>query len=270
MAPSSSIQVAVCQFAPTADPAQNRGRIAELITQVASTGARIAVLPEYSNYFVAPFDETIGQYAEPITGPFVEHLRTLAAKYEVTIVSGLLEVSEYADRPYNTAVAVDALGVRALYRKQHLYDAFGNLESAWITPGPLSDPQIFEVVGVRFGMMTCYDLRFPESMRIVVDAGADVVVVPAEWASGPLKEAHWNTLLAARAIENTVFVVAADHPTPIGVGLSQILAPDGTMLASVSTTEAVASAELRMVDLERTRNSNPALRLRRYRVVPST
>jgi predicted amidohydrolase len=266
---SPSIQVAVCQFAPGADPERNRAKVAELVRQAATSGARIAVLPEYSNYFLAPFDECIRQHAEPLDGPFVEHLRTLAAEYEITIVAGLLEASEREARPYNAAVAVDAAGVQAVYRKQHLYDAFGNRESDWLTQGPHSSPQTFEVAGVRFGMITCYDLRFPEAMRMVVDAGAEAVIVPAEWVSGPLKERHWNTLLAARAIENTVFVVASDHPAPIGVGLSQILAPDGTVLVSVSTSEAVALATLRMADLERTREANPALRLRRYRVVPS-
>jgi len=158
--------------------------------------------------------------------------------------------------------------VTAAYRKQHLYDAFGSLESEWIAPGPLSAPETFEVGGLRFGMITCYDLRFPEVMRAVVDAGAEAVLVPAEWVNGPLKERHWNTLLSARAIENTVFVAAADHPAPIGVGFSQILAPDGTVLASTSTGAGSAMAALRPEELERVRSINPALRLRRYRVSP--
>jgi predicted amidohydrolase len=268
MSAPSSVRASVCQFAPGADVEQNRRTVTALVAEAAGSGAHIAVLPEYSNYFVAPLDASIRAYAEPLDGPFVRHLQDLAAEHGLTIVSGLLQKDPDSDRPFNAAVAVDASGVRAVYHKQHLYDAFGNTESDWVTPGAAGAPQTFEVEGTRFGMITCYDLRFPEAMRIVVDAGADVVVVPAEWVHGHLKERHWNTLLSARAIENTVFVVASDHPAPIGVGLSQIVGPDGTTLAATSTTEAVATATLRMADLERVRSINPSLKHRRYRVEP--
>ena len=168
----------------------------------------------------------------------------------------------------NALVAVDATGLRAVYRKQHLYDAFGQTESDWIEPGALDAPQTLEIDGLRVAMMTCYDLRFPEVARTLADAEADVIVVPAEWVRGPLKEHHWTTLLAARAIENTVYVVAADHPTPIGVGHSQIIDPQGVVLAGVGTNEGIAVAQLTTDAVEQVRAVNPVLRLRRYAVVP--
>src|SRR5690606_6563376 len=122
---------------------------------------------------------------------------------------------------------VDGSGVRATYRKLHLYDAFGQRESDWVEPGRIAVPETFEVDGVRFALMTCYDLRFPEVARELVDTGAHAILVPAEWVRGPLKEHHWRTLLHARAIENTVFVAAADHPPPLGVGASMIVDPQG-------------------------------------------
>lgn len=264
-----SVNVAVCQFAPSASREDNRARIVELTTDAVARGARLVVFPEYSSYFVAPMDATLAANAETLDGPFVGMLRAQASARDVTIVAGLVEVSDDgSDRVRNTVVAVDAAGVRAVYRKQHLYDAFGQTESDWIEAGELTSPQTFEIDGLRIALMTCYDLRFPEVARTLVDAGADVIVVPAEWVRGPLKEHHWTTLLAARAIENTVYLVAADHPAPIGVGHSQVVDPQGVVLAGIGTDEGVALATLERDAITRIREANPALRLRRYAVTP--
>lgn len=263
----SELLVAVCQFAPTADRAANRARVAELVADAAERGARLIVFPEYSSYFVAPLDGTLAENAETVDGEFVQALRAAASAHDVTIVAGLVESA--GDRVRNALVAVDASGVRAMYWKQHLYDAFGQSESDWIEPGELGDPQTFEIDGLRIAMMTCYDLRFPEVARTLADAGADVILVPAEWVRGPLKEHHWTTLLAARAIENTVYVAAADHPAPIGVGHSQIIGPQGVVLAGVAIDEGIAVAGVTADAIAQTRRINPALRLRRYRVAPN-
>ncbi|HCS61441.1 MAG TPA: hydrolase [Microbacterium sp.] len=258
--------VAVCQFSPTSSRADNRARIAELTADAASRGARLVVFPEYSSYFVEPMDSTLVDHSETLDGEFVQALQAAASAYDVTIIAGLVESA--GERVHNALVAVDATGLRATYRKQHLYDAFGQTESDWIEAGALDAPQTLVIDGLRFAMMTCYDLRFPEVARTLVDAGADVIVVPAEWVRGALKEHHWTTLLAARAIENTVYVVAADHPTPIGVGHSQIIDPQGVVIAGVGTAEGIAVAQLSQDAITRVREVNPALRLRRYNVVP--
>jgi predicted amidohydrolase len=103
---------------------------------------------------------------------------------------------------------------------------------------------------------------------LLVDAGADVFLVPAEWVRGPLKEHHWRTLVHARAIENTVFVAAADHPPPLGVGASMIVDPQGVEVAAIGTGTGIVVAHLDRSALERVRRVNPALRLRRLGVVP--
>src|SRR5690606_15344319 len=103
-------------------------------------------------------------------GPFVGSLQTLATTHDVTIVAGLLERAA-GSRVRNTVVAVDASGIRATYRKQHLYDAFGQTESDWVEPGALTAPETFVLGGLRIGLMTCYDLRFPEVARTLADAG---------------------------------------------------------------------------------------------------
>ncbi|QNA92257.1 carbon-nitrogen hydrolase family protein [Microbacterium sp. Se63.02b] len=267
MSETAAVPVAVCQFAPTASRADNRERIAELTADAAARGAKLVVFPEYASYFVDPMDESLSANAEELDGEFVATLTALAAEYALVIVAGLAERAE-GHRVRNTVVAVRGDGILAVYRKQHLYDAFGQTESDWIEPGAVGEAATFELGGLRFGLMTCYDLRFPEVARTLVDAESDVLVVPAEWVRGPLKEHHWTTLLAARAIENTVYVVAADHPAPIGVGHSQIVDPEGVVLAGVGTAPGIAVAVVERSSLARVRERNPSLRVRRYSVAP--
>lgn len=268
MTDSAAVPVAVCQFAPTASRADNRERIAALTADAAARGAKLIVFPEYSSYFVDPMDETLAANAEDLDGEFVATLTALAADLAVVIVAGLVERGDDGQHVRNTVVAVRGDGVLAVYRKQHLYDAFGQTESDWIEAGDVGVVASFELGGLRFGLMTCYDLRFPEVARTLVDAGADALVVPAEWVRGPLKEHHWTTLLAARAIENTVYVVAADHPAPLGVGHSQVIDPQGAVLAGVGSTEGIAIGVVERAAIERVRRVNPSLRVRRYAVVP--
>lgn len=266
MSAPAAVPVAVCQFAPTASRPDNLERIAELATEAASRGAKLIVFPEYSSYFVDPLDESLAANAEDLDGTFVTTLIALAADLAVVIVAGLVERASDERHVRNTVVAVRGDGVIAVYRKQHLYDAFGQTESDWVEPGEVGEAATFDLGGLRFGLMTCYDLRFPEVARVLIDAAADALVVPAEWVRGPLKEHHWTTLLGARAIENTVYVIAADHPTPIGVGHSQIVDPQGVVLAGVGTAEGIAVATVERAAIETVRTTNPSLRVRRYGV----
>lgn len=260
------VGIAVAQFAPTAAPGVNLEVIAELVGRAAERGARLVLLPEYSSYFVDPFDDSLRAHAEEVDGPFVRGLTGLAAAHGVCVVAGLLERASDGNRVRNTVVAVSEEGLLASYRKLHLYDAFGQRESDWVEPGAIAPPETFAWDGLRFALQTCYDLRFPEVTRVLADAGADVVLVAAEWVRGPLKEHHWRTLLQARAIENTLFVAAADHPPPLGVGNSAIIDPQGVEIAAVGTGTDVAVAFVERATLERVRRVNPALALRRFRV----
>jgi predicted amidohydrolase len=265
---TETLAIAVAQFAPTSDAAANLDAVAHLVATASARGARVVVLPEYSSYFVDPFDTSLAENAQDLDGPFVRRLTEIAGERGVIVVAGLLERASDPRRVRNTVVAVGADGLIAQYRKLHLYDAFGQRESDWVEPGESAPALTFEVGGLRFGLMTCYDLRFPEVGRVLVDAGADVLLVPAEWVRGPLKEHHWRTLLHARAIENTVFVAAADHPPPLGVGNSLIVDPQGVEVAAVGTATDVAVAHLDVGAIARVRRVNPALALRRFRVEP--
>jgi predicted amidohydrolase len=111
--------------------------------------------------------------------------------------------------------------------------------------------------------MTCYDLRFPEFARMLIDVGADVLAVPAAWVRGPLKEDHWVTLLRARAIENTAYVIGAAQTGSHYCGRSMIIDPMGVIVASLGDEEGVATGEARAERVADVRRRNPSLANRR-------
>jgi len=265
---ASSIAVAVAQFCPGADREKNLAFIAALAATAASRGAHLVVFPEYAAYWTPDLGAGSLAAAERLDGPFVTALARLAGELGLYIVAGMLETTDLPDKVSNTLVAVDPRhGLVATYRKQHLYDAFGERESDWVVAGPIETPQTFQVGDLTVGMQTCYDIRFPEVTRRLVDAGVDLVLVPADWVRGPLKEQHWRTLLTARALENTVFVAAADHGPPFGVGNSMIIDPMGVELVTIGETTDVAVAWLTTQRLRSVRATNPVLQLRRFGVV---
>jgi predicted amidohydrolase len=263
----SSVSIAVAQFSPTTNISTNLASIRELATTAVSRGARLVVFPEYSSYFSATLGQDFVDAAQPLDGSFADGIRALAIELDVYLVAGLVERVDEPSRFSNTLVAVSPAGdLIATYRKLHLYDAFGDKESAWVRPGDIEPPQLFQFHGFMVGLQTCYDLRFPEITRRLVDAGATLVLVPSEWVRGPLKEQHWRTLVTARALENTLYVAAADHTPPIGVGNSMIVDPMGVELATLGEVSDVALATISLARVEQVRTLNPALALRRFTV----
>lgn len=264
----TDLAVAAAQFAPADDADANLAAISRLAERAVSRGARVVVFPEYSSWFTPTPGEDWLTAAQPVDGPFTAALRAVADRLGVHLVAGLIERLEGERRVANTVVAIaPGAGIVARYRKLHLYDAFGQRESEWVAPGDIADPETFAVGDIRFGLQTCYDVRFPEVARRIVDAGADVICMPAEWVRGPLKEAHWRTLTTARALENTAYVVAADHAPPVGAGNSMIVDPMGVELATVGEQEDVALAWISTERIAAVRRLNPALALRRFAVI---
>ncbi|MCY7325569.1 MAG: carbon-nitrogen hydrolase family protein [Microbacteriaceae bacterium] len=257
--------IAVGQFAPTVDRAANLATLRDLASLAASRGAKLVVFPEYSAFFEAQLGPESVAAAEPLDGEFVAGLAAIAKVLGVHLVAGMLETTTDPARLSNTLVAVDPGGVLiAKYRKMHLYDAFGQRESEFVVAGPIEPPETFTVDGLTIGLQTCYDIRFPEVTRRLADAGVDVVLLPSEWVRGPLKEQHWRTLVTARALENTVYIAAADQAPPIGAGNSMIVDPMGVELATVGEQTDVGIAWVSRSRIEEVRTRNPALALRRF------
>jgi deaminated glutathione amidase len=248
------MQVVLVQEASSVDPDVNRERLAALVPD----DADLVVLPEA---FARDFGEAgsgLAEVAESLDGPFVTEVARLAAERRTTVVAGMFERAD--GPPYNTVVVRG--GAVADYRKIHLYDSFGYRESDVLAAGKLT-PVTFELAGFTVGVMTCYDLRFPELGRRLGDAGADVLVVPSAWVAGPRKVEHWTTLLRARAIENTVYVVGVGQPGPRYTGHSMVVDPLGDVVASTGDGPAVVRAELDPAAVLRARETNPSLANRR-------
>jgi predicted amidohydrolase len=253
---ATELRVCVVQQASDLDPAANRAWLSDLVPE----DSDLVVLPEaFARDFGAPGSD-VGPFAEPLDGPFATELATVAEQRGTTVVAGMFEASDDPDRPYNTLVVRGR--AQAEYRKIHLYDSFGYRESDALTAGPPA-PATVDVGGLRLGLMTCYDLRFPELARDLVDAGAEVLVVPAAWVAGPRKVDHWRTLVRARAIENTVYVVAAGQPGPRYTGHSMVVDPLGDVLAEAEEAPALLRATLTGSVLGAARSTNPSLANRR-------
>ena len=252
----TTLRLALVQEASGLDPATNRDRLAELVPD----GTDLVVLPEA---FARDFGEAgsdVSGYAEGLDGAFATEVARVARARGTTVVAGMFETGPTPQRPYNTLVVRGA--VEASYRKIHLYDSFGYRESDRLSAGA-TEPVLVDVAGVRVGLMTCYDLRFPELARLLVDRGAQLLVVPAAWVAGERKVDHWRTLLRARAIENTVFVAAAGQPAPRYSGHSMVVDPLGDVLAEAGDDATTLRVELDPATLERARRTNPSLANRR-------
>ena len=275
------------------DAAANIALTVNAVTAAADDAADLVVLPEYA----ARFDPRgVGpEHAEPLDRGFVPALQDVARTCGVAVIAGTTlpgttlpgttlpgTTLPGTSRAVNVVVAIDAAGILVgVYRKVHLYDAFGHRESDRLEPGPVdAAPLLLPVGGFVVGVLTCYDLRFPESARRLVDVGADVLAVPAAWAVGEHKADHWRTLLRARAIENTAYVLGAAQQGPGVTGESMVVDPDGVVLASAPGSAdsgtpgaeqgagLVAAADLRPEVLAAARERNPCLANRRYAVVP--
>ncbi|WP_280232631.1 carbon-nitrogen hydrolase family protein [Nocardia cyriacigeorgica] len=263
------VDLAVVQFAPSTEPSDNLAALGEQVRAAARAGAAVVVAPEYSMYAVGRLDQRVVAVAEPLTGPFVTGLAAIAAEHGVHLVAGVVEATASdADRIHNTLVALGPDGTLLThYRKVHLYDAFGHRESEVVRAGAVTEPAVFTVGEVTFGMQTCFDLRFPEGCRRVAAAGAQVLLLPAQWIPGPGKVDQWTTLLRARAIENTVYVAAADQSARRGAGASMIIDPAGVVLAELGDEPGVRVATVDLARVAEVRLANPSLDLRRFEVV---
>lgn len=258
----STLDLALVQEPAGLDPEANRARLDALTP----TGADLVVFPEvFARDFGKP-GTSLGAYAEDLDGPFATEVERVARDRGTTILAGMLErVPGHGPTsddtvPYNTLIVRG--GASGSYRKIHLYDSFGYRESDVLAAGPIT-PTVVEVAGAKVGLMTCYDLRFPELARALVDAGAEIIVVPAAWVAGERKVDHWRTLVRARAIENTVYVAACGQPAPRYCGHSLVVDPLGDVLAEAGPDAAVTTVTVDRERLNEARRVNPSLFNRR-------
>lgn len=244
------LRVCAAQFRAGAEPAQNLATIADLVHRAALLGAQLVVLPEAA---MVGFDHAVARRAEPLDGPFASGLRDLAGAHGVWLVAGMFEPA--ADgRAHNTVVATDGDQLVG-YRKRHLFDAFSGRESDTIAPG-LEPAPVFDLSGMAVGLSTCYDVRFADQFTDLGRRGAQLICLPASWASGPAKVEQFRTLVRSRAMDAQAFVLAADQAGddttqageplrhPIGVGHSLLAGPLGEVVAELGPTAGLLCIDL--------------------------
>lgn len=265
-----SYLAAAIQMTSTPDLKKNLIEAEELIDLAVRQGAELVGLPE--NFpFLGTEEEKLAR-ADEIARSSEKFLKTMAQRFQVTLLGGGFPVPVEGGKVYNTALLVDANGIElARYQKVHLFDV--NLpdgitycESSTVMAGK-DLPSVYrsDKLG-NLGLSVCYDVRFPELYRHLSSKGADVLFVPAAFTAFTGKD-HWQVLLQARAIENTCYVIA---PAQTGNhyamrythGHATIVDPWGTVLADAGGKPGVAIAEINPARLKQVRQQMPSLQHR--------
>ena len=254
--------VAVGQFAVTADWHENARLCVELMAQSARQGAALLVLPEALLARDDNDPDLSVKSAQPLDGGFLTLLLAESKSNRLTTIL-TVHVPTIQGRAENTLVVLREGKIIAHYAKLHLYDAFNVQESRLVDPGN-QIPPLIEIDGIRFGLMTCYDLRFPEMALSLAIAGADALVLPAAWVKGPLKEHHWATLLTARALDTTCYVVASGECGNKNIGQSRVVDPLGVTIAAAGESPALLMSEIDRERIALARRQLPVLRNRRF------
>lgn len=248
------IKVALCQTDTLGTPTENVELISRMTKQAALEGkADIAVFPEDSYFDVDSTDPKKLGKPEGLDGYFVTKMRELARKYQINLIPGTFHRTAENGKYYNTELFINRKGeIIGQYDKIHLMKAMNYDESLTVEAG--NTISVFDTDIGKVGMMVCYDLRFPELARGMVQDGADILFVPAFFPAGsllPPRTDHWDTLVNATALLNQTYVVAtnqfgdmsSEHP----FGRSCVVDPWGTVIAQCPNCVSIAYAQ---IDLE--------------------
>jgi deaminated glutathione amidase len=261
-------KIALAQIKSSTIKKENLDLACALIDEARSKRARLIAFPEFLMSY-SPGEQNAAQLAslaESIDGPFVSALRDAAKGSETVLLATIYETCAVPDRVFDTALWIDAGGgIAAVYRKLHLYDAFGFRESDKFQPGADIAPPV-ECADARCGMMICYDLRFPEMARMLALDGADVLFAPSGWVQGDMKLDHWQTMIKARALENGCYIVAPDQTGNIFIGHSLVVDPFGRIVADMGDKEGLEIIDLDLAIVAEAREKLPLIKNRRAEV----
>lgn len=230
-----SCVVAACQLPLAVGRLDHNRALADAaIAAAAAAGARLVVLPELtpSGYAFRSLDEA-RSLAEPLDGASVSGWARLAAEHDLVIVGGLAEAVSHEGKPFNTSVVIDASGLRTAYRKVHLWGDEPDFFAAGDTA-----PLVVDTAVGRVATVVCYDLEFPEWVRLLALAGAEILAAPTNWPESTPRSTGTPidvVKVQANAAVNRLVVVAADRCAGergvAWVGGSCIVAADGELLA---------------------------------------
>jgi len=256
------MKVALGQFAVSREWQDNAQTCVGFMQQAQQQGARLLVLPEAVLARDIADPDLAVKSAQKLDGPFLCQLLAVSRGNTLTTVL-TLHVPADDGRVLNVLVVLRGGEIIARYDKLHLYDAFAVQESRNVSAGDRIPPLV-DVDGLKVGLMTCYDVRFPELARRLVLDGADLLVLPAAWVRGPLKEMHWEVLVTARALENTCYMAAVGECGPRNIGNSLVVDPLGVAIAKAAEGPALVFAEIDPQRIADARRALPVLANRRF------
>ncbi|KAM0253851.1 hypothetical protein ACHAQJ_007135 [Trichoderma viride] len=285
---------AVGQICSTGSITANLNQCVRLVAKAAVGGAQVLFLPEASDYIAVNAQASLDLAVPQASSPFVQGLRAAAKAHSIAVhvgihdtVLGQQEAGQPARKILNRALYINADGViqdSATYDKLHVFDYGALRESATVQPGTRFTPPVDSPVG-RIGSLICFDLRFPETALALAQPGGN-----SPWAARPAQiitypsaftlrtgEAHWETLLRARAIETQSYVVAAaqvgrHNEKRASYGRSMVVDPWGKVLlclrgvadaegnAEDGAVEEVGFVDIDLDELERVRREMPLQR----------
>ncbi len=239
------------------DKAANRRTVSKYAAEARAAGADLLVLPEM---FDTGFSMNPARTAEPLDGETPEFLRRCAREHGMAVIGGF--TLRDGEKSRNVALTVNAEGEdSALYAKTHLFSFMNEDKHHAAGDGP----RPFELEGVRGACFICYDLRFPELFRQLGDR-CQVVFVIASWPE--TRRAHWDILLRARAVENQLYIVAANRVGQGGglsfTGGSVVIDPLGVLVAQRSDDEGLVIADIDPGKVTEVRSALPFLNDRRF------
>ncbi|HEY7320972.1 MAG TPA: carbon-nitrogen hydrolase family protein [Candidatus Binatia bacterium] len=258
-------RIALAQITSSTKKRDNLELATELIKEGKGKGAAIVAFPEFLMAFspASQSPKELVEVAETVAGPFVSSLSDAAKNHSIHVLVTIYEKCDTQNRVYDTALWIDADGkIAAIYRKLHLYDAFGFKESDKFAAGAELTSPVQTNVG-RIGIMICYDLRFPELSRLLTLMGAEILMVPSGWVQGDMKVEHWQTMVRARALENGCYLIAPDQVGNIYIGHSMVVDPFGRIVVDMGERQGLALVDVDLSLEEEVRATLPLLKNRR-------
>lgn len=262
-------RVALIQMHVEEDKLRNIANASEFVKKAAEQNADMAILPEM---FCCPYKTSnFPIYAEFDGGECYRLLSDLAKTYGIYLVAGSMPEKDNEGRVFNTSYAFDREGCKiGKHRKMHLFDIAVEggqyfKESETLTAG--NEVTVFETEFGKMGLAICYDFRFPELSRLMVDEGAKAIIVPAAFnmTTGP---AHWEVMFRSRAIDNQVYTIgiapARDvNSCYISYGNSIVVSPWGDVVSRMGEKEGFIIETLDLDYVEKVRRELPLLAHRR-------
>ncbi|UCE44039.1 MAG: hypothetical protein JSV57_00650 [Candidatus Bathyarchaeota archaeon] len=251
-----SINCHQLSFSP--DKEKNLKRIIKILEE---SQAHLDIFPEYAMGW--PLSglsrDFVEDYAEPLEGRFVTSIveKTEQKGFSAVFTTFLRE----EDAVYNAAVFAEQGQIRAIYRKIHLFDAFGHHESQLFTAG--NQLAVLSFRGFTVGLAVCFDLRFPELFRSMAYKGTNLFIVPSAWYKGEHKLEQWRVLTRARAHENTSYLVAVGHSEPSFIGHSLVASPLARIIKEVGGGQISFTLSLDRQEVDEARDLVPTIQLSR-------